>query len=423
MSTTPPTQPGESAKPAKGARRPRVSVFSPSHQTRYLDDCLRSLLAQTYQDWEWIVVLNQGARWRPPVEDPRLRLVIQDDLTGVGAAKRHACSIALGEFLVELDHDDELRSDALQLIVEAFDAHHEVGFVFSDFAQINEDGSRDDSRFDERNGWVYVDDTVDGRSVLRCRSMVPYPHNVSYIWFAPNHVRAFRASTYKLAGGYDASRDVLDDQDLMCRMYQHTDFHLIDECLYLQRMHKRNTQRETEINARIQRETVALYDQWIQPNALTWAKRQGLPCFDLGGAHNCPDGYVPLDRELSGRDIFEDLGELKDGSVGVIRAVDFIEHISDSVTLMNEIYRVLAPGGVLLSLTPSTDGRGAFCDPTHVAFWNELSFRYYVRGDDAQKYVPAITARFRLSRLYTSFPSDWHRDNDVPYVCANLAKD
>ena len=129
------------AAPAQRARRPRVSVFSPSHQTRYLDDCIRSLLTQTYEDWEWIVVLNQGARWRPPVEDPRLRLVIKDDLIGVGAAKRHACSLAIGEFLVELDHDDELRSDALELIVEAFDAHPEVGFVFSNFAQINEDGA------------------------------------------------------------------------------------------------------------------------------------------------------------------------------------------------------------------------------------------------------------------------------------------
>ena len=32
---------------------------------------------------------------------------------------------------------------------------------------------------------------------------------------------------------------------------------------------------------------------------------------------------------------------------------------------------------MLLSLTPSTDGRGAYQDPTHVAFYNENSFWYY----------------------------------------------
>ena len=152
-----------------------------------------------------------------------------------------------------------------------FDANPQVGFVFSDFAQINEDGSRDDSRFDESNGWVYEEDTVDRRSVLRCRALEASPHNVSYIWFAPNHVRAFRRKIYEMTGGYDATRDVLDDQDIMCRLYQLTEFHLIDECLYLQRMHRRTRSESIEINARIQRETVALYDRYIEPNALAWA--------------------------------------------------------------------------------------------------------------------------------------------------------
>ena len=88
---------------------PRVSVFTPSHQPRYLDECFRSLRAQTFEDWEWVVVLNQGARWRPPEPDPRVRVEVKDDLVGVGAAKRHACAVARGEFLVELDHDDILR--------------------------------------------------------------------------------------------------------------------------------------------------------------------------------------------------------------------------------------------------------------------------------------------------------------------------
>ena len=423
MSTTTSTQQGEAAEPARGARRPRVSVFSPSHKPRYLDDCLRSLLAQTYEDWEWIVVLNQGARWRPPVEDPRLRLVIQDDLTGVGAAKRHACSIALGEFLVELDHDDELRSDALQLIVEAFDAEPEVGFVFSDFAQINEDGSRDDSKFDESNGWVYVEDTVDGRPVLRCRSMKPYPHNVSYIWFAPNHVRAFRASTYKLTGGYDATRDVLDDQDLMCRMYQLTDFHLIDECLYLQRMHKTNTQRETEINARIQKQTVELYDRLIEPNALAWSNRSGRRALFFGPQGSEPPGYLTTsDIGGPGIDIVGDICKglnLPDSSVGVIQLVDFLPRVSDKVALFNELYRLLDHGGMLLTLTPSTDGRGAFQDPSHVAFYNENSFWYFINREYAQ-FVPQLKCRFQASRIATYFPSDWHEQQKISYVCANL---
>lgn len=402
---------------------PRVSVFTPSHQTRYLDDCLRTLLAQTFADWEWIVVLNQGARWRPAVEDSRLRVVVKDDLVGVGAAKRHACSLARGEFLVELDHDDELRSDALELIVGTFDEHPEVGFVYSQFAQIRGDGSRDDQRFDERNGWVYREAKVDGRAVLQCDSMEPYPHNVSYIWFAPNHVRAFRSDVYEMTGGYDATRDVLDDQDIMCRMYQLTEFHLVEECIYLQRVHEKNTQRESEINARIQQETVALYDHYIEPNALAWARRRGLLALDLGSAHNKPAGYVGVDQyEGPGVDIVADVTrglELPDSSVGVIRASDFLEHVPDKVAIFNELYRLLAHGGILLSLTPSTDGRGAFQDPTHVAYYNENSFWYFTQSEFS-RFVPEITCRFQSSRLVTYFPSEWHEQHKIPYVCANL---
>jgi O-antigen biosynthesis protein len=405
------------------AAQPRVSVFTPSHRNTYLDECLATMLAQTYEDWEWIVLLNGGARWRPPVEDPRVRVVIADDLGGIGAVKRHACLIARGEFLVELDHDDLLASQALALVVEAFDAHPEAGLVYSQCAQILADGGRDESRFNQQHGWTYRDVTVDGRKVLQTNAMLPSPHNVSYIWYAPNHVRAFRRTTYDAAGGYDIDRAILDDQDLMCRMYQQADFHLVDQCLYLQRMHQANTQRIAETNATIQVETVSLYETYIQANALAWAKREGLAALDLGAAHNKPAGYLGLDQYAGpGVDIVADVTtgiDLPDSSVGVIRAVDFLEHITDKIAIINELYRVLAHGGVLLSLTPSTDGRGAFQDPTHVAFYNEHSFWYYTdRAYSA--FVPPIQCRFQVSRLATIFMSDWHKQHNISYVQANL---
>src|ERR1035437_6597502 len=58
-----------------------ISVFSPSHNPRFLDECWNSLKAQTYQDFEWIVVLNQGARWE--CDDGRVKVVIADEIRGV----------------------------------------------------------------------------------------------------------------------------------------------------------------------------------------------------------------------------------------------------------------------------------------------------------------------------------------------------
>jgi SAM-dependent methyltransferase len=400
-----------------------LSVFTPSHNPAFLTDCFNSLEAQTFDDWEWVVLLNQGARWVPPREDPRIRVVVAPGFGGVGTAKYRACSEARGEILVEFDHDDLLASNALQAIHEAFNERPAVALVYSHCAQILEDGSRDDSTFDTANGWEYRQASVDGRDVQYPIAFQPTPHNVSYIWFAPNHVRAFSRDAYEQAGGYDPARNVLDDHDLMCRLYEVGDFHLVDDCLYLQRMHPANTQREKATNAFIQTETVTLYDRYIERNALAWARRHHLLALDLGAAHARPAGYVGVDRRRGDDvDIVAELPAplpLADGSVGVIRAVDFLEHIADKVALFNELYRLLAPGGLLLSQTPSTDGRGAFQDPTHVGFYNENSFWYFTEAR-YQSYVPEIEARFQVSRLVTHFPSEWHAAHNISYVTANL---
>ena len=398
-----------------------VAVFTPSHDPTYLDEAYASLNGQTFTDWRWTVVLNRGARWTPP-DDARVTVHQVDELRGVGAAKAHACHLAGGDILVELDHDDVLASTALAEIVAEFDADPALAVVYSDCAQVKADGSIDVTTWDQNNGWRYDLVNVDGRDVLGLASMEPTPHNLGLIWFAPNHVRAFARWAYDQAGGYDPDRTELDDQDLLARLFVVGPFRRIPHVLYLQRVHPKNTQADPEVNPRIQRETVALYDATIERLALAWAHRADLLALDLGGAHNSPEGYLSVDTaegvDLRG-DVFDVLAEIPNGEVGVVRAVDFLEHVADQVALMNELWRVLAPDGLLLSCTPSTDGRGAFQDPTHVSWWNENSFGYYTEADLA-RYVPAITARFQVSRLVTYHPTPWHEEHRIPYVQANL---
>jgi len=238
----------------------------------------------------------------------------------------------------------------------------------------------------------------------------------------PNHLRAFTRELYQAAGGYDDTLEVCDDQDLMQRMYiADSRFRHIDRPLYFQRIHSAQTQ--VVRNQLIQEKNTALYRQRISDILLSWSKRQGLLALDMGAAHRKKPGFLAVDQyalpqvdvvcDCNGRLPFED------SSVGVIRAVDFMEHIKDPVHLMNEFYRVLAHGGMLLSMTPSTDGRGAFQDPTHVSFWNENSFWYYTR-QHMRNFVPAIKARFQASFIETSFPDDFCRQHNISYVTANL---
>ena len=371
-----------------------------------------------------MVVRNNGNSWVPKFADERIKVLdAPDDLRGVGALKRFACEHASGEFLLEFDHDDILTNNALTAVVEAFDAHPDSCFVYSHAAQIKEDSSRCDEMFNADMGWIYRDIEIGEKSLLQFDSFLPYPSNVSYIWFAPNHLRAFRRSVYLEVGGYNADLAVLDDQDLMCRLYQHSAFTLIDECLYLQRIHPGNTQSISQVNSTIQQETIRIYDEYIEGNALAFARRAGLLALDLGSRHNKPEGYLGIDiREGESVDIVADIREgidLPDNCAGVIRAVDFLEHIPDKVAIMNECYRLLAHGGLLISLTPSSDGRGAFQDPTHVSFYNENSFWYYVNSNYA-RFVPEITCRFQMSRSVTFAPDEWHRDHNILYVNVNM---
>ncbi len=76
-----------------------------------------------------------------------------------------------------------------------------------------------------------------------------------------------------------------------------------------------------------------------------------------------------------------------DSSFDYITAFDFIEHVprivyaparrNSFVELMNEIWRVLKPGGIFLSLTPAFPNPQAFQDPTHVNFITEETFLKY----------------------------------------------
>lgn len=91
----------------------------------------------------------------------------------------------------------------------------------------------------------------------------------------------------------------------------------------------------------------------------------------------------------------------QDSSVDYVRASHVIEHLPDKILTMNELWRVLKPGAKADIAVPTTDGPGAWQDPTHVSFWNQRSFLYYEAGSSyrelsARQYH--IKASFRTVR-------------------------
>ena len=116
------------------------------------------------------------------------------------------------------------------------------------------------------------------------------------------------------------------------------------------------------------------------------------------GYRKMGDGFINIDNRP---DVEPDLVwnvldglPYPDSSVDFVLANDFLEHIpiGKTVQVIEEIFRVLKPGGIFESMTPSTDGRGAFSDPTHVSYWNKCSWLYYMADDYRALY--GIKAKF-----------------------------
>lgn len=399
------------------------SVYTPTHRPDHLRAAYSSLAGQLGGvEWEWVVAVNgQGELPSGIATDARVRVLIAPpELDGnVGALKKFCCEKAEGDVLVELDHDDELSFDALHCIADVVQGQPSA-MVYSDFVQVREGSHPMGEVFPVQYGWsARVDDAFGG--VLAVEAPECNARTLCEIFYAPNHVRAWSRKAYDKAGGYRAL-PLCDDHDLLIRTYVcGSPMVRVPRVLYRQRLHDKQTQLVR--NAEIQAGQAKLCADWTPQLVAEWCRRKQLPAFDLGGAHGGAPGFIPYDMHTAAvrGDLLADLPKLPDNSVGAFRAFDFLEHMPAAriIELMNELYRVLVPGGWLLTRTPSSDGRGAFQDPTHQSFWNANSWWYYTRPEQA-KYVPAITARFQSVRIEDHFPTDWHKVNCIPYVDADL---
>lgn len=134
---------------------PTVSVVVPAYNAAaFVGRALDSILAQTFQDWE-IVLVNDGStdeteavvnRYARRI-GRRLRCFRQPN-AGCGAARNRGIDAARGRFVAFLDADDEFLPRKLERQLGLFQARPELGLVFSDMALVDLDGQRHDSAFD-----------------------------------------------------------------------------------------------------------------------------------------------------------------------------------------------------------------------------------------------------------------------------------
>jgi glycosyltransferase EpsE len=178
---------------------PKVSVVTPVYNGEpYFDRAIPSILQQSYDDFEFILV-DDGSQDRTvellrevASRDSRVRVFTPGRL-GFAAAVNYGIAQAKGEYIARQDFDDRSYPDRLRHQVAFLDAHPRVGVVGAYYVRIDENrGER----------YVRMPPTEHRAMILAMARGIPIAHTIV----------AFRRRVWEEAGGYPEVPNCVDLQ-------------------------------------------------------------------------------------------------------------------------------------------------------------------------------------------------------------------
>jgi glycosyltransferase involved in cell wall biosynthesis len=157
---------------------PKVSALIAVYNgERFIREAIESILDQTFKDVE-IIVVDDGStdRTREIVQAFGDRLIYYyQENAGADRAYNRGISLANGEFIAFLDHDDRWYPQKLAVQVEIFSRHPEVGLTYSEVDLIDADGAPVYKKpWTDRSG-VRRDTIGDAVAILRERFPLSVP--------------------------------------------------------------------------------------------------------------------------------------------------------------------------------------------------------------------------------------------------------
>lgn len=115
---------------------PKVSVLTPIYNTKpeYLRECIESILNQTFQDFEFIILNDSPDNQEIEdivlsYDDKRIRYVKNDENMGISKARNKLVELSRGIYLAIFDHDDISHKTRLEKQVKFLDQNPYVGVV------------------------------------------------------------------------------------------------------------------------------------------------------------------------------------------------------------------------------------------------------------------------------------------------------
>ncbi|QOG11500.1 glycosyltransferase family 2 protein [Arcobacter sp. FWKO B] len=206
---------------------PKVSVLIPSfNYANYIQEAIDSILAQTFQDFELIVLDNASTDNTKEIvekyieKDSRIRLIVNDVNIGMYRNYNKALLIANGEYIKFVNADDKLHEKCLEIFVRILDTQQEVSVVSS-----------------HRQCFGKQDDILKAKHIGLIPREKAIIESLKYSnWIGePTTVMFRRKNIY--SGLFDVSILMFADLDMWLRQLEHGDLFIYDEVLSYFRIH------------------------------------------------------------------------------------------------------------------------------------------------------------------------------------------
>jgi GT2 family glycosyltransferase len=188
--------------------RPLLSIVMPVYNTeeRWLRAAIVSVQNQVYTNWELCIADDHSPDPRVGVvlreiasRDARIRLHFRAVNGHISAASNSALALASGDFVVLLDHDDELPRHALAAVVHELNRHSDADIIYSDEDRLDEAGRRYAPYF--KPDW--------NPELFRGQNLI-------------SHLGVYRTSLIRRVGGFREGLEGSQDYDLALRAVEQT---------------------------------------------------------------------------------------------------------------------------------------------------------------------------------------------------------
>lgn len=202
---------------------PRVTVVIPTYnQAHFVTEAINSVLNQTFQDFE-IIVVDDGstANTKEALKKfaGKIEYIYQEN-RGNAVARNTGIQNTKGEFIAFLDHDDSWLPDKLSIQMDAFSKNNGVGLVYTDCVAYDEEKELPKGDRDYYSGWVFK-------------------HLFRRFFALPSGV-VCKKECFDKCGLFDESFPTSNDYDMWLRISTEYKFLFIDQPLFKRRIHSDN---------------------------------------------------------------------------------------------------------------------------------------------------------------------------------------